>query len=84
MKIIVSSLALRDQMREARFWKSKAPALAAEFFAELDAAIQTIGDAPQAHGYLNREWNIRRMLERRFHTSSKATKFRSSESTIPE
>ena len=68
MKIVVSSLALEDQIREARFWKKQDPTLPAEFFDELDAANKEIEKAPEANSYLNKEWNIRRHLERRFHT----------------
>jgi len=58
MRIYVSSLALRDQIREALFWKKQDPPLGAEFFDAFDASIKLIQESPEAHGYLNREWNI--------------------------
>ena len=68
MRIVVSSLALRDQIREAHFWKKQDTPLAQEFFDEFDVSIKAIQNAPETHGYINREWNIRRFLELRFHT----------------
>lgn len=68
MKVVVSSRALDDQVREARFWKQQNPLLPAQFFDALDASIQEIQASPETHPYLSREWNIRRCLERRFHT----------------
>lgn len=68
MNVVVSSRALEDQVREARFWKKQDPDLPAQFFEELDATIEKIKAAPETNGYLNREWQIRRCLEQRFHT----------------
>ncbi|MBT5926912.1 MAG: hypothetical protein HOH33_09855 [Verrucomicrobia bacterium] len=68
MNVFFSSSSLDDQVREANFWKTQEVTLAAEFFIELEISIASIIKSPLAFPFVNTEWNIRRMLERRFNT----------------
>lgn len=64
----LSSLANKDLLRQTKFWEKQAPHLALEFLNGFQGAIDTIALAPEGYRLLDRDRNIRKYVEQRFHT----------------
>ena len=68
MTTSLSSLANMDLLRQAKFWEKQAAHLAPEFLDSFQDAVDTVALAPEGYRLLNRDRNIRKFVEQRFHT----------------
>lgn len=68
MKVVHSSDAVTDQIRECLFWREKDPQLSERFFNEIINSISHIKQNSEAYRLVDKSREIRRYYQKHFHS----------------